>query len=344
MYRNMKTDNFNVTWKDFENCTSNSLRGFIERQEFVDVTLACDDANQIQAHKVILSACSDFFKNILLKHRNQPHPFVYLDNVSFEDLKNVISFMYFGESSVSQDGFSTFLKAAEKLKIKGLSEQYCKEIPSPEPAQAKRKRGPRKARYKAMIKTELFESAKYVNVVDAISKTIEDENVENALFFDVEMRKKEANVGEDIQCLEFKEAEEEGLDDEDATTEETCQALEVVETADNDESEDDGSDNDSSDEYLPNENEQFSDTDSDDESDDDPNMEERIVIEDVMEHINENGDDWMITEDVSGEQEIKQEMEVTKEFAEEEDDTSSNDTPAKKINRRKFHKYSKRKT
>ena len=32
-------------------------------KDFFDVTLACDD-DQIQAHKVILSACSPFFRQV----------------------------------------------------------------------------------------------------------------------------------------------------------------------------------------------------------------------------------------------------------------------------------------
>ena len=125
----MKTEKFNLTWKDFENCTSNSFRGFMSRQEFVDVTLMCDDSSQIRAHKVLLSACSEFFKNILVKTSHQQHTVMYIDSVTHQELQNIISFMYFGETTITQEEFTNFMRAAQKLQIKGLSEQYCKQVP-----------------------------------------------------------------------------------------------------------------------------------------------------------------------------------------------------------------------
>ena len=40
---------------------------FATAKSFFDVTLVSDDEQHIQAHKIILSASSDFFKNILMK-------------------------------------------------------------------------------------------------------------------------------------------------------------------------------------------------------------------------------------------------------------------------------------
>ena len=175
----MKTDRFNLTWRDFEACSSNSFRGFMARQEFVDVTLVCDDQNQIRAHKVILSACSDFFRNILLKNVDVSQPFIFLDNVSFQDLENVISFMYNGETAISQEDFNSFMRAAQRLRVKGLSEQYCKEVPGDQGDRAER-RGPRRARYKSVIKKEEpFEPVKYLNVVDALARSMKTLDTEN---------------------------------------------------------------------------------------------------------------------------------------------------------------------
>jgi len=38
---------------------------------FTDVTLVCEDLRQIQAHKVVLSACSAVFKRMLEKNRKE---------------------------------------------------------------------------------------------------------------------------------------------------------------------------------------------------------------------------------------------------------------------------------
>ena len=57
----MGNEKFCLRWNDFENNISVAFRELREDKDFFDVTLACDD-EQIQAHKVILSACSPFFE------------------------------------------------------------------------------------------------------------------------------------------------------------------------------------------------------------------------------------------------------------------------------------------
>ena len=60
----MESDKFCLKWNDFESNISTAFRDLREDKDFFDVTLACDE-EQIEAHKVILSACSPFFKTIL---------------------------------------------------------------------------------------------------------------------------------------------------------------------------------------------------------------------------------------------------------------------------------------
>ena len=45
-------------------------------KELFDVTLACEDET-IEAHKVVLSACSPFFRNVF-KKATHVNPFIYL--------------------------------------------------------------------------------------------------------------------------------------------------------------------------------------------------------------------------------------------------------------------------
>ena len=59
------SEKFCLRWNDFETNISVAFRELREDKDFFDVTLACDD-QQMQAHKVILSACSPFFQEILL--------------------------------------------------------------------------------------------------------------------------------------------------------------------------------------------------------------------------------------------------------------------------------------
>lgn len=89
---------------------------------FTDVTLVSDDGKQIQAHKIILSVGSEYFKN-LLSDKSHPHPMLCLDGVSSEHLDWIIKYLYTGEVSVPQSSLQKFLQAANKLKCFGLNEE-----------------------------------------------------------------------------------------------------------------------------------------------------------------------------------------------------------------------------
>jgi len=116
----MSSEKFCLRWNDFESNISSAFRELRDDKDFFDVTLACDD-DQIQAHKVILSACSPFFRNLLRRNPHQ-HPLLYLKNVKYTDLQAVLNFMYHGEVNVAQEELNSFLAVAEDLRVKGLTQ------------------------------------------------------------------------------------------------------------------------------------------------------------------------------------------------------------------------------
>jgi len=116
----MGSEKFCLRWNDFETNISSSFRELRDDKDFFDVTLACDD-EQIQAHKVILSACSPFFRNILRRNVH-PNPLLYLKGVKYADIQAVLNFMYHGEVNVAQEELNSFLAVAEDLRVKGLTQ------------------------------------------------------------------------------------------------------------------------------------------------------------------------------------------------------------------------------
>jgi len=112
-------DKFSLKWNDFEYNISQAFRELRDEADLFDVTLACEN-EQIQAHKVILSAGSPFFRNILTRNKHQ-NPLLYLKGVKYRDLQYVLSFMYQGEVDVAQDELNSFLATAEDLEVKGLT-------------------------------------------------------------------------------------------------------------------------------------------------------------------------------------------------------------------------------
>ena len=79
--------------------------------DFADVTLACEDGQQVEAHKVVLIASSPFFLNLLKKNKH-PHPLVFMRGVKYEDLVSMVDFLYNGEANVYQENLDSFLAVA----------------------------------------------------------------------------------------------------------------------------------------------------------------------------------------------------------------------------------------
>jgi hypothetical protein len=78
------SEKFCLRWNDFESNISVAFRELREEKDFFDITLAVDDS-QIQAHKVILSACSPFFRELSQNYQMFPvYSVVYPDPVGSE--------------------------------------------------------------------------------------------------------------------------------------------------------------------------------------------------------------------------------------------------------------------
>lgn len=100
----------------------------LDDQSFCDVTLAVEGTH-LKAHKMVLSACSTYFKELFVTNPCK-HPIVILKDMRFDDLKAIINFMYSGEVNVSQNQLGALLKTAEVLKVKGLTEVNEKQTDS----------------------------------------------------------------------------------------------------------------------------------------------------------------------------------------------------------------------
>ena len=109
-----------LQWNDFKENVSSAFGELRGDRELTDVTLASEDGQQMEAHKVILAASSPFFMQLLKKNKHG-HPLIYMRGVKFEDLAAIVDFLYLGEANVNQDRLDHFLSLAEELKLKGLT-------------------------------------------------------------------------------------------------------------------------------------------------------------------------------------------------------------------------------
>jgi len=120
-----KDPSYHLRWNSHLD-VSDSFRELRDDSNFLDVSLTCktkDGKSQsFRAHRIILSAYSNVFKDMLCQHPNTTDPIVYIKGVFYHDLKNIIDFMYNGEISVSKSNLTSFLAAAEELNVKGLNQ------------------------------------------------------------------------------------------------------------------------------------------------------------------------------------------------------------------------------
>ncbi|XP_014272325.1 broad-complex core protein isoforms 1/2/3/4/5 isoform X5 [Halyomorpha halys] len=112
---------FCLRWNNYQSSITSAFENLRDDEDFVDVTLACD-GKSLKAHRVVLSACSPYFRE-LLKSTPCKHPVIVLQDVMFEDLHALVEFIYHGEVNVRQRSLSSFLKTAEVLRVSGLTQQ-----------------------------------------------------------------------------------------------------------------------------------------------------------------------------------------------------------------------------
>ena len=113
------SEKFNLKWNDFQSNVSKSFGLYKNESYLQDVTLVSEDFKHIPAHKLVLSACSEYFKR-LFQETKQSQPLICLDGVNAIDLKNVLDYVYDGEVKILQEDLHRFLNVAQKLKLEGL--------------------------------------------------------------------------------------------------------------------------------------------------------------------------------------------------------------------------------
>ena len=108
-----------LQWNDFQDNIKSAFGNLREDNDFADVTLACEDGQQVEAHKVILAASSPFFQKLFGRNKH-PHPLIYMRGMRSDDLLAIVDFLYRGEANVFQENLDSFLAVADELQLKGL--------------------------------------------------------------------------------------------------------------------------------------------------------------------------------------------------------------------------------
>ena len=116
----VSTEKLCLQWNDFKENITTSFKELRGDRDFTDVTLACEDGQQLELHKVVLASTSPFFMELLKKNKH-PHPLIYMKGLKSRDLVAMVDFLYQGEASVLQENLDSFLALAQELRLKGLT-------------------------------------------------------------------------------------------------------------------------------------------------------------------------------------------------------------------------------
>merc|ERR1719245_1190823 len=112
-------DKWCLRWDEFDKNIREYFSSLRKDGRMFDVTLATEDGQQIQAHRIILSGGSKFFSDIFLNSHHS-NILVYLKGIRIAQLENVIDFIYSGEAFITQEELKLFLEAGKELQVKGL--------------------------------------------------------------------------------------------------------------------------------------------------------------------------------------------------------------------------------
>lgn len=114
--KNQSNNKFCLKWNNYPNVMK-EFKNFLSNETMVDVTLGCD-GQSLKTHKLVLSACSPFFRSVFLENPCK-HPIVVFKDMKYTDLKSVIDFMY-SSVKITEDQLSAVIKTAQALKVKRL--------------------------------------------------------------------------------------------------------------------------------------------------------------------------------------------------------------------------------
>jgi len=115
-------EQFCLRWNNHQNTLVSVFDALVNSGKFTDCSLFAE-GKELKAHRVLLSACSPYFEGLLLAQGSNKYPVLIFTDVSYEEIYCILEYMYKGEVSVAQAKLNSFLKAAEALQVRGLTEK-----------------------------------------------------------------------------------------------------------------------------------------------------------------------------------------------------------------------------
>ena len=112
----MFEEEFDFISHNYEQTCPTVFQRLWKETDLSDVTLVSEDGSQISAHKIILSSCSPFFKDLLSRNPH-PHPLICFTGIRTNTLNLVLEYVYLGKCKVAKSNILPFLTAGKALLV-----------------------------------------------------------------------------------------------------------------------------------------------------------------------------------------------------------------------------------
>ena len=123
-------------WDDFPSMIQRTASGLFNSLEMSDMSLVAGE-RVIPCHKIILSAASEWFRNLFGHLGGQERLVIVLKDVDPHHLEFLLQFIYRGEVCVPQSELKAVLEAAQVLGVTGLHQQMQPANPGHNPRHKK---------------------------------------------------------------------------------------------------------------------------------------------------------------------------------------------------------------
>jgi len=112
-------EDIRIEWSHFKKDVVSSLEHLRFENRFTDITISCEGYST-NAHRIVLCACSPYFKNILDQDPNQSH--IILEEVPFQDFTTILDFIYTGKITIAYYQLQNLLLTAQCLQVDSFIE------------------------------------------------------------------------------------------------------------------------------------------------------------------------------------------------------------------------------
>lgn len=113
------SQHYSLRWNNHQAHVLSAFESMLQSEALLDCSLVCEDGG-LKAHRVVLSACSPYFRKIFVENPCK-HPVIVLKDIRSWEMQCIVDFMYRGETSVPEGQLTGLVRAAESLKVRGLT-------------------------------------------------------------------------------------------------------------------------------------------------------------------------------------------------------------------------------